>query len=190
MQRLFRLFQHTVDRTNRSEYPYLDMKKVYEELGEEVKNLRLVAGESIDDVCDAVEMQQSDLRKIETGQLRPEEEILALLLSHFEVDEIRAIRMWRLAGYDADVKTNQAVEESTVSDDKKDDNQIRINIPGDQPVLYTDMVQVMSNQYGVVLHFLQLTPNQQATVVSRIGMSKEHAQSLLELLKRNLEDSE
>lgn len=164
------------------------MKKVFVQLGEEIKNLRLVAGESIDDVCDAVEMQPAELRKFEAGELRPEEEMLGLLLSHFEVDEIRAIRMWRLAGYGEDVVKSEKGD--SMSDDKKSDdgNQIRITIPNDQPVLYSDMVQVMSNQYGVVLHFLQLSPNQQATVVSRIGMSKEHAQSLLELLKRNLED--
>ncbi len=160
------------------------MKKVYQKLGEELKEMRQVAGESIDDVCDAVEIEAGLLSKIESGDQRPDEDILAMLLSHFDVEEIPAIRMWRLAGYDKEEEN-----EASMSNDKEKENQLRINIPTNSPVLYSDMVQAMSNQYGVVLHFSQLTPNQQATVVSRIGMSKEHAKSLLELLKQNLAES-
>ena len=164
------------------------MKKLYKELGGEIKELRQVAGETIAEVGDAVELDEKQLIRFENGDERPDEDILAMILSHFEVNEEGALRMWRLAGYDNDQKQ----EDEAMSDDKSDNesNQIRINIPGNSPVLYTDMVQVMSNQYGVVLHFLQLSPNQQANVVSRIGMSKEHARSLLELLKNNLEDED
>jgi len=164
------------------------MKKVYEELGGEIKGLRKIAGESIEDVCDAVEIPHKLLKEIESGTVRPEEDLLAMLLSHFEVDEIEAIRMWRMAGYNEDQEGDQVSKDNSNNKQENDDNHLRISIPADKPVLYTDMVQVLSNQYGVVLHFLQLSPNQQATVVSRIGMSKEHAKSLLKLLQKNLED--
>jgi transcriptional regulator with XRE-family HTH domain len=165
------------------------MEKLYKQLGGAIKDLRLVSSESIDEVCEAVEMQPQDLKAIEAGTQRPDEEILALLLSHFEVQENEALRLWQLAGYDqADLEDDVSDDiGSSKNNDDKEKNNLRINVPNNSPVLYTDMVQVMTNQYGVVLHFLQLSPNQQATVVSRIGMSKSHAKSLMELLKRNLE---
>ena len=45
----------------------------------------------------------------------------------------------------------------------------------------------MVNNHGVVMNFMQGAPNGgQPTVVSRLGMSREHAQSLVELLQRTL----
>ena len=160
------------------------MKKTYKDLGGEIKNLRLISGESQAEVSDAVEIQENLLKQIEKGEVRPDEDIMALLLSHFEVEGDKALRLWTLAGYDYEESEAEVSKEDSNDGDK---NEIRINIPADNPVLYTDMVQVMSNQYGIVLHFLQLQPNKQANVVSRIGMSKEHAESLYELLKRNLD---
>jgi len=49
------------------------------------------------------------------------------------------------------------------------------------------MVHVNANKYGVVINFLQgLGANNQPMAVSRIGMSHEHAQSLLEVLQQTL----
>ena len=48
------------------------------------------------------------------------------------------------------------------------------------PILYTDSVMITSNEDGVIFDFCQrVGPGPQMRVVSRIGMSREHARKLL-----------
>jgi hypothetical protein len=74
--------------------------------------------------------------------------------------------------------------------DKKDENknQMNFNINFDTtPVLYTDTVQMTTNQDGVVLDVGQRFLNtNQIKVVTRIGMSREHAKKFLNELGKLL----
>lgn len=56
--------------------------------------------------------------------------------------------------------------------------------------MYSDMVQVSSNKYGVVINFIQTAPGGNAAVVSRLGMSKDHAASLVDILSKNVKGSD
>lgn len=52
------------------------------------------------------------------------------------------------------------------------------------PILYADFVYIKSNENGIVLDFAQqLGPSDQFNIVSRIGMSKEHARRMIEHLE-------
>ncbi|MEI6532545.1 MAG: DUF3467 domain-containing protein [Candidatus Roizmanbacteria bacterium] len=64
---------------------------------------------------------------------------------------------------------------------KKDQNEMQISINLDTtPILYTDNVFMNVNENGVVLDITQnLGPTNQLRVVSRIGMSREHAKRFL-----------
>jgi len=65
-------------------------------------------------------------------------------------------------------------------DDKNKQAGINVNIdPVRTPILYADAIRVNSNENGVVLDIAQtITGTNQAIVVSRIGLSKEHAEKL------------
>ena len=64
-------------------------------------------------------------------------------------------------------------------------------LPMDARIVYTDTVHVMANNHGVVMNFLQNSgPNNQTIAVARVGMSREHAESVVELLQRTLAQSE
>jgi hypothetical protein len=53
------------------------------------------------------------------------------------------------------------------------------------------MIQVMVNNYGVIINFMQgAGPGSQPMAVSRVGMSKEHARSVLEVLQKTLEQAD
>lgn len=77
-------------------------------------------------------------------------------------------------------------------DDKKEKNDLQININLDTtPILYTDNIIMTVNEDGVVLDICQkIGPTNQVRVVSRIGMSKDHANKFLRSLKDLLERSE
>ncbi len=69
------------------------------------------------------------------------------------------------------------------------DNQIAAT--GNSHVLFTDIVDVIVNNYGVVMNFMQNTgSNTQPAVVAKIGMSREHAKSVLQILQLTLSQTE
>jgi hypothetical protein len=61
----------------------------------------------------------------------------------------------------------------------------------DIKVLYTDMVNVNANRYGLIMDFFQgFGSDNQSIAISRIGMSREHAKNLVKILQKTLESSE
>ncbi len=72
--------------------------------------------------------------------------------------------------------------------DNKNNSAENININLDTtPVLYTDRIQMTTNEDGVVLDVTQRVMNtNQLRVVARIGMSRVHAQKLADELAKLL----
>lgn len=154
----------------------------FEPFGNHLKQIREQAKESIAEVSGAVEVDTKDLAAIEAGKNQPSEDIVLLLISHFALQDDEALKMWELAGYDQEKTgiTSMVADVNGVA-------QAAYISPGDARILYTDMVHVNANKYGVVINFLQgLGANNQPMAVSRIGMSHDHAKSLLEVLQQTL----
>jgi transcriptional regulator with XRE-family HTH domain len=147
-------------------------------LGVRLKHARQQKKESLAEVSGAVEIDVPTLSAIERGIRRPSEDILLLLISHFAIKDEDATDLWMLAGYDKDIGT---------SDDSIDSRQNVIVVPFDARVVYADMANVVANKYGIVMNFLQSTgPSGHPLAISRIGMSKEHAENILLLLQKAL----
>lgn len=65
-------------------------------------------------------------------------------------------------------------------------DQLNINFDT-TPILYTDSINISTNKEGVVLNVKQRLGNtEQVRIVSRIGMSREHAKDVVEKLGRLL----
>lgn len=64
----------------------------------------------------------------------------------------------------------------------------KINIdPLRTPILYADAIRINSNENGFVLDVAQgIAGTDQAFIVARIGLSKEHAQKLAALIADNI----
>ena len=69
-------------------------------------------------------------------------------------------------------------------DQKNESQQMQINVNLDTtPILYTDNILMTSNEDGLVLDVCQkIGPSNQLRIVSRIGMSKNHAKKFLKEL--------
>lgn len=74
----------------------------------------------------------------------------------------------------------------------KDAQKIGLNINFDTtPVLYTDNVFITSSEDGIVLDFTQKLINTNTVrIVSRVGMSKDHAKRFLEQFEAMLKIAE
>lgn len=158
----------------------------FHRLGSQLKQTRQKRQETLAEVSGAVEIEVEQLAEYEQGAQRPSEDVLLLLISHFAVKEDHATKLWELAGYDQD-----EIPSTHMMND--DDGQAKSTVavmPTDAQIVYTDMVHVMVNNYGVVMNFMQgAGPNNQPLAVARIGMSKEHAKSVLEVLQKTLKQS-
>ena len=160
-----------------------EVKKPYKLLGERLRSMREKRSETVLEVSGAVEIEPEMLTDYELGIERPTEEILLLLISYFSSKEPEADKLWQLAGYerlDNDHSTSEYTPQPAM-----------MVLPIDARIVYTDTVHVMANNHGVVMNFLQNAgPNNQPIAVARVGMSREHAKSVIELLQKTLKQSE
>src|SRR3989344_9625317 len=140
----------------------------FKPLGKKLKELRSLANESLGEASGAVEIDVRVLASYELGQSRPSEDVLLLLLSHFGVKDDEAVKLWEVADYSmAKIPAIHVMSDTA-------------NQAGATQVLFTDIVDVMVNNYGVVMNFMQNTgPTSQPETVAKAGMSREHARSVL-----------
>jgi transcriptional regulator with XRE-family HTH domain len=160
-------------------------KSPFRPLGRRLKALRDRANESLAEASGAVEIDVKLLASYELGQSRPSEEILLLLISHFGVRDDDAVNLWELAGYG-----NERV--FITNNNSNDDSQQNSTDPNNNNrILFTDTVDVVVNNYGVVMNFMQgMGPNSKPVTISRVGMSREHAKSVLHILQVTLNQTE
>lgn len=159
-------------------------QRAYKLLGRQLKVLRNRVSETMAEASGAVEIDVKELARFELGQSRPSEEVLLLLISHFGAKDDEALKLWELAGYSTDkvpiahlTNTEQSILETGPSPEKS--------------ILFTDVVDVVVNNYGVVMNFMQNSGvNSHPTTVARVGMSREHAKSVLKILQVTLNQTE
>ena len=153
-------------------------------LGKKLKALRSRANETLAEASGAVEIDVRQLASYELGQSRPSEDVLLLLMSHFGALDDEAVRVWELAGYGV----NKLPIVHMVSDEPQT-QQVISSV--DSHVMFTDVVDVVVSNYGVVMNFMQSGgPTSKPIVVSKVGMSREHAKSILRILQTTLAQTE
>ena len=155
----------------------------YGNIGMRLRRLREAAGEEVREVASAIEVTEEEMSSYERGQKKPEEDILLLLINHFDLQDDDALRLWELADYDGDIEL-QAEQKL------RGGQNTMLIMPVDMRITYTDMVQVSANNYGIVVNFLQgLGPTGQPLPVARVGMSYDHAESVIKVLSDTLKQA-
>jgi transcriptional regulator with XRE-family HTH domain len=155
-------------------------KTPYVSLGRSLKQLRQRANESLAEASGAVEIDVRELASFELGKIRPSEDVLLLLISHFGAKDDEAVKMWEMADY--------GMDKIPASRMANIDTQVQANDAA--KVLYTDVVDIMVNNYGVVMSFMQGGQGNSTKAVAKIGMSREHAKSVLKILQMTLAQTE
>lgn len=154
-------------------------QQVFEKLGKELRKLRLQKQLSIAEVSGAVEVDVEMMAAWENGESRPSEEVLLLLISYFGVSDDNASQLWSIAGYSRSGQPHDMID---------DMQQVGAFVtPQDARILYSDMTHASASNHGVTLNFMQSAgPLGKPMIVSRLGMSREHAESLMKLLQELL----
>lgn len=153
----------------------------FKTLGSHLKHLREESSESLAEVSGAVEIEELVLQRYEDGHERPAEDILSLLISHFDMLEHEASRLWELAGYKAEAFGQKMIEE-VMSGNKN----VVMLLAVDMRTAYTDSLNVTTTKSGVTMQFNQTSGEGNAQPVARLGMSYEQAEAVIAELQRAL----
>lgn len=154
----------------------------YQKLGHRLLSLRQSRQESVAEVSGAVEIEPGALERFERGLELPSEDILLLLISHFDIQDDEAVQLWELAGYDQNDHAGEAQPQQHMS------KQPVLMVLGlDSRIVYSNGVHVSADPSGIVMSFTQYAdPTQQAVAVARVGMSRAQAEKVLETLQQVL----
>ena len=165
-----------------------DKDRPFRTLGWQLKLVREQLKQTLAEVSGAVEIETEILELIEQGKQRPNEDVLFLLISHFDIKDADASSLWELAGYSDNFSLPK---EDLLPLSSGQDKALNITLPLDPRIMYTDHLHTSVGDYGVVLNFMQATGfSNQSLPVARVGMSKEHAQSVLDVLRKTLSQAE
>jgi transcriptional regulator with XRE-family HTH domain len=155
----------------------------YKTLGSHLKYVREQSRQSLLEVSGAVEIEKERLERIEAGIERPAEDILLLLISHFNVADREAVQLWELADYDGDMPDQ--IKPESLEQHLNGKNVVML-VGFDTRTVYSDGLEVLSNQAGLTLNFTQAAGPSQSLPVARVGMSYEQAEQVLDGLQRAL----
>ena len=155
----------------------------YAAFGARIKFLREQWQQTVDEVSGTLEIDHNALHLIESGKQLPSAEMLDMLISHFLLTEDQADDLRELAeGPQDSADVVSGVLEDIIN------KQVVMYMPIDNRVVYSDSMQANVNDNGVILQFSQQAPGaQQPTVVSRVGMSREHAEKVIAVLSQTLQ---
>ena len=167
----------------------------YLEFGKKIKSYREEKGRSITEVAEAIGVDRTYISKLENGHERPSILILNRLTDYYSLSGEETSKLFENAGYIGGTVNLEKREGVAKMQTKKlpvggniQQTQMQVNVPGNIPALYSDSVFVTASQWGIVFDFAQnIGPTNQQNVVARIGMSKEHAKALLDVLRKRLE---
>jgi transcriptional regulator with XRE-family HTH domain len=147
----------------------------FQTLGTHLKYLREQIKESLAEVSGAVEIDEKHLEQIEAGHERPAEDILMLLINHFNMPDQEATQLWELAGYNSLPDGLPLNVKAAV-----------VLLAIDARTMYTDGVEVTASGSGITMHFTQTGGQKQHLPVARLGMSYEQAEQVLKALQQGI----
>lgn len=154
----------------------------HKDFGVALKAHRIASNQPLEDIAAAVELNIVDLKKYEAGLDLPDEHTLQALLRFYVMREAEAMRLWRLAGYAEDQLRAKLSPSQKIIDRQ-------VSVEANTEPLNTDIVHILTSEKGVVISFIASEGNGDSqNVVSQIGLSYRHAMSLIEALKRSIND--
>lgn len=154
---------------------------------------------SLFEVSRVVGIDKTFLSKLENGDRRPSITVLNSLLNFYKADRSIFDELYALSGFPNvssrnlnQLKTERKEVYGTMNQEpvnRDSQPQTQINVPNNLPILYSDSVWVTASPFGLVFDFGQrMGPTSNVNVVSRVGLSKEHAVALLEVLAGKIKE--
>ena len=160
-------------------------KKPYANLGLHLKAVREQAKRSLAEVSGAVEIEEKELTLIEAGQLRPEEDVMLLLINYFNMADQEALHLWELAQYDSELSEHLIFEAAGAEDTNLGQliSKPMVMLLGmDVRTMYSDSFDINWNEAGLTISFNQSSDSKdkQKLTISKVGMSFDQAYKVMQ----------
>ncbi len=155
----------------------------FKTLGTRLKYLREKCQESLAEVSGAVEIDEDKLERIEEGIERPSEEILMLLMSHFNMQDSEAVQVWELAGYDRRLGPETSYAGINPEEVLSGNKPVVMLLAVDVRTQYTDGVDITADNAGVTMAFTQQGSGGNPQPVAKVGMSLNQAEEVVAALQ-------
>ncbi len=149
-------------------------------LGKHLKYVREQLNRSLAEVSGAVEIDAPMLERIESGLERPAEDILLLLISHFELPDQEAVQLWESAGYDGEVP-----EQLRPTVEVQAGKATVMVLALDMRTQYSDGLTIETTSAGLTMNFTQHSGDH-TSPVAKVGMSFDQAELVLKDLQQKL----
>ncbi|HVT01479.1 MAG TPA: DUF3467 domain-containing protein [Patescibacteria group bacterium] len=166
-------------------------------LGKKIRELRMNNNLTMEQLATRAKIHPTLLSKIENGSRKPSITVIRALSSELNLNETDINYLLSLISastpFEQKLNNNSEGEEVKKSMDEfaNKKNPIEVKVPDNLPVLYSDVAMVTSSPYGIVFDFAQnVGPTTTRNVVSRVGISVEHAKALLQVLSKKIVDAE
>lgn len=156
-------------------------------LGNLLKKHRVEKGFSSKQFAEKAGLSRPYLSRIENGHETPAPETLFKVIAALGLNDKDANELWKKANYSSasKIRVAETSEVSGVQKESKVTNNVEIN--KNQPILYTDAAFVTKSNFGLVIDYAQsIASTNNKIVVSRVGMSIDHAKALLKVLENEL----
>jgi hypothetical protein len=147
----------------------------YKSLGSHLKYVRQQKSETLAEAAGAVEIDIETLERYESGVECPAEDVLMLMIDHFDVKDQEAVQLWESAGY---ARTHDHRPRSPLENIEKGATVVIMAL--DMRTQYTDGIEVTAGKNGIVMQFTQGSDTQP---VAKLGMSYDQAEEVLKTLQ-------
>lgn len=149
----------------------------YKNLGAHLKYIREQRAETLAETAGAVEIDMAALEQIEAGRECPAEDILMLLIDHFDMQDQEAVQLWESAGYDRASDPRRRPE-------ALDKAATVVVLAVDTRTQYSDGVVVTAGAHGLTLQFTQDGTAGSPQTIANVGMSYDQAEVVLATLQQ------
>lgn len=160
-----------------------DVNRPYLILGKHLKTVREQAKRSLAEVSGAIEIDEVDLKRIEAGLTRPDEDLMLLLITYFDMVDQEAMHIWELAEYDSDLEDHMDFETIEAESLPPVAKPMIMLLTMEPRAMYSDGIEVGVNKSGITMDFSQSNAKGRLSV-AKVGMSMEQAAEVLKCLER------
>jgi len=166
-----------------------------EEVGKLLKGYRKHSKLSMEELASKANISRGYLSRIESGNAKPSPTVLLDLTSSLGLSVNESASIWNNLGYSSKEKEQaetiqklKKTQAQTGTTQGKTFIKPEVRIPSDLKSYFSDSAIVDSTPFGIQVSFAQ-TSTGNATihnVVSRVGMSREHAEALVKALQSEI----
>lgn len=157
-------------------------------IGTALRRARLLLGWSATEAAKRFTITPQYLSRIEKGVQVPSDSLLERMIQFYQIPPVEAELLRRTAGHTDQPAALATSPTARIEPARADAGSPQIQIdPLKTPVLYTNAMFVSSDDFGIVIDAGQkVGPTNGIQVVSRMGLSLQHAVKLREALESHI----